>query len=201
VVIKVASPGSAGKNPVAPVGARLVMTPASGVDVPVAKTTICVLSIIDLTTAVLPAPKLPVNDVAVSTIVGAKLPVPLTPIILNCHDVVEIGTIELIVVSGIISPVAFTALRNPTVGLLVPPNAKTVIDEVPVFVTNTVFPTPRLAVLPTAEITEPAGNPIEELNPVMVNDHGPPAGALNVGIVGGAGTPTNVCVVPVAVNV
>jgi hypothetical protein len=131
----------------------------------------------------LPAPKLPVTDVAVITARGDKLPVPLIPIMLNSYVVVESATTELIAVLGTISPVAFIALRNPTVGLVVPPNAETVIEEVPVFVTNTVFPKPKVAVLPTAEIIELTGKSIAELNPVIVNVQGPITGALNVGIV------------------
>jgi len=124
----------------------------------------------------------------------------LIPITLNVHDVVEVAVIELIVVSGTMAPVAYTAFRKPAVGALVPPNAETVIDEVPVLVTYTVLPSPNPADLGTTEITDFVGKSIVELSPVIVKFQGPAAGLLNVGIV----TPAPALsteVIPVCVNV
>jgi hypothetical protein len=157
---------------------------------------------IDLTTAVFPEPKLPVIEVAVTTDSTDKLPVPLIPTTLTTHAVVDEAVVtEVIAVFGKISPVAYIALRNPVVGGNAPPNVLTVIDDVPVLITCAILPVPKLADLSTAESIELAGKSIADVNPVMVKLQGPATGALNVGIVGGAGTPTNVCVVPVAVNV
>ena len=125
---------------------------------------------------------------------------PLIPITLNVHDVVDVAVTEVIVGSGRISPVAYIALRNPEVGALVPPNAETVIDDVPVLVMYTTFPVPNEADLSTTEITDLEGNSTVDDIPVIVKDQGPAAGALNVGIVT-LDPALSTEVIPVCVNV
>jgi hypothetical protein len=126
--------------------------------------------------------------------------VPLIPITLNSHDVVDVAVTEVIVVSGIISPVAYIALSIPVVGATDPPNAETVIDEVPVLVTYTTFPVPSVADLSTTEITDLEGNSRLDDIPVIVNVQGPTNGVLNVGNDVPADA-ENVNVTPVAVKV